>query len=150
MSQVGALGTMSAALSSWKEIAAYLGKGVRTVQRWEQQFSLPVRRPNEKSHIIFAIPAEIDAWLKSHRQAPAYHPAPLAVTKNHRMRQHELLSRLKTSYSRLEKNEQVLGKQMSRLIATFQDTSARASRLKRLGAPKPAGDGKPQSKSSAA
>jgi len=31
-------------LSSWKEIATYLGCGVRTVQRWEQQRKLPIHR----------------------------------------------------------------------------------------------------------
>jgi hypothetical protein len=34
---------MSSTLTSWKEIGQYLGKGVRTVQRWEQQMGLPVR-----------------------------------------------------------------------------------------------------------
>ena len=147
MSQVGAFLAMSAALSSWKEVAAYLGKGVRTVQRWEQQFGLPIRRPNEKSHIIFAIPAEIDAWLKSH-QASTYdrEQQPLATAKKRRMEQQELLTRLRTSYSRLEKNEQALGKHLSRLIATFQD----ASRLARLSATKRQQNGKTQSRSSAA
>jgi hypothetical protein len=51
-------------LTSWKEIATYLGKGVRTVQRWEQQFGLPVRRPNEKiKGIVHATTDELDAWL---------------------------------------------------------------------------------------
>ena len=36
----------SAVLSSWKDIARYMGKGVRTVQRWERHLGLPVRRPN--------------------------------------------------------------------------------------------------------
>src|SRR4051812_33630088 len=31
-------------LQSWKEIAAYLKRGVRTVQRWERSHGLPVRR----------------------------------------------------------------------------------------------------------
>src|SRR6266550_1743785 len=31
-------------LESWKEIAAYLGKGVRTVVRWEKTEGLPVHR----------------------------------------------------------------------------------------------------------
>jgi hypothetical protein len=147
MSQVGAFLAMSAALSSWKEVAAYLGKGVRTVQRWEQQFGLPIRRPSEKSHIIFAIPAEIDAWLKSHQQAPSYgREEPVATAKKRRIEQQELLTRLRTSYSRLEKNEQALGKHLSRLIATFQDTS----RLTRLSATKHQDNGKAQSKSSAA
>lgn len=53
-----------ALLTSWKEIASYLGKGVRTVQRWEQQFGLPVRRPNEKiKGIVHATTRELDQWL---------------------------------------------------------------------------------------
>ncbi len=52
-------------LTSWKEIASYLGKGVRTVQRWEQQFALPVRRPNEKTKgIVHATREELDQWLR--------------------------------------------------------------------------------------
>ncbi len=30
-------------LNSWKEIACYLGRGVRTVQRYERDLGLPVR-----------------------------------------------------------------------------------------------------------
>jgi hypothetical protein len=29
-------------LNGWKEIAGFFGRGVRTVQRWEQQLGLPV------------------------------------------------------------------------------------------------------------
>ena len=54
----------SDALQSWKEIASYLQRGVRTVQRWERFEGLPVRRPrpSERSP-VFAFPAEIDLWL---------------------------------------------------------------------------------------
>jgi len=31
-------------LNSWKEIATYLSRGVRTVQRWERELKLPVHR----------------------------------------------------------------------------------------------------------
>ncbi len=56
---------MSAALTSWKEIAAYLGKSVRTVQRWEAELALPVRRPNQGDrNIVAAVPKELDEWLK--------------------------------------------------------------------------------------
>lgn len=51
-------------LTSWKDIARYMGKGVRTVQRWEQDFALPVRRPlgsNKKA--ILARPSDLDAWV---------------------------------------------------------------------------------------
>lgn len=51
-------------LTSWKEIAVYLGKGVRTVQRWETELGLPVRRPNPGDRrIVIAIPLEIDSWV---------------------------------------------------------------------------------------
>ena len=56
-------------LNSWKEIAAYLGRGVRTVQRWEQELALPVRRPRGKSRsAVIAFKSELDKWL---HQAPA-------------------------------------------------------------------------------
>ena len=52
-------------LTSWKEIARYVGKGVRTVQRWERQMGFPVRRtkPGEKGSVL-AVPTEIDSWVK--------------------------------------------------------------------------------------
>jgi hypothetical protein len=51
-------------LSSWKEIAMYLGKGIRTAQRWECELGLPVRRPNaENRHIVVALRSELDQWL---------------------------------------------------------------------------------------
>jgi hypothetical protein len=53
-------------LHTWKEIAGYLDCGVRTVQRWEEQLALPVRRADGKnrSHVL-AMRSEIDEWLKS-------------------------------------------------------------------------------------
>src|SRR5438552_17635167 len=53
-------------LNSWKEIARYLARGVRTVQRWEADLALPVRRPRGKSRsAVLAIRSEIDGWLNS-------------------------------------------------------------------------------------
>jgi CHAT domain-containing protein len=56
-------------LNSWKEVADYLGRGVRTVQRWERDLNLPVRRPRgtERSAVI-ALKQELDHWLL---QSPA-------------------------------------------------------------------------------
>jgi hypothetical protein len=51
-------------LTSWKEIAAHLGKGVRTVQRWEQELGLPVRRPAKSRHIVVALAPELDKWIE--------------------------------------------------------------------------------------
>jgi hypothetical protein len=53
-------------LNGWKEIAAYLGKSVRSVQRWESTLGLPVRRINTPDgHIVYANREEIDAWRRS-------------------------------------------------------------------------------------
>jgi hypothetical protein len=51
-------------LNSWKEVAQYLGRGVRTVQRWEHDLGLPVRRPRGKSRsAVIAFREELDGWL---------------------------------------------------------------------------------------
>lgn len=53
-------------LSGWKDIANYLGRGVRTVQRYERLLGLPVRRPAGKSSgSVVATQAELDAWVKA-------------------------------------------------------------------------------------
>ena len=53
-------------LSGWKDIAAYLGRGVRTVQRYEQEYGLPVRRPARKAKgWVVATKAELDAWVSA-------------------------------------------------------------------------------------
>ncbi len=68
----------------WKEIAAYLGKGVRTVQRWERQFGLPVQRPNEhEKGIVRASRKELDEWTQTNWSCAATktrkHGSPLPV-----------------------------------------------------------------------
>ncbi|MDA2931127.1 tetratricopeptide repeat protein [Acidobacteria bacterium AH-259-O06] len=51
-------------LDSWKEIATYLDRDVRTVQRWEQEEGLPIRRHIHNTQVsVYAYRSEIDAWL---------------------------------------------------------------------------------------
>lgn len=53
-------------LNSWKEIATYVGRGIRTVQRWEQELQLPVRRPRGKHRsAVIALKQDIDLWLRT-------------------------------------------------------------------------------------
>jgi hypothetical protein len=62
------------ALNSWKEIAAYLNRGVRTVQRWEHNLNLPVHRIGKgKRSPVFSKIGEIDFWLS--RTEPARYAA---------------------------------------------------------------------------
>src|SRR5690242_1317 len=49
-------------ISGWKDIANYLGKAVRTVQRYETELGLPVHRPSGKASVI-ATRTELDAWI---------------------------------------------------------------------------------------
>jgi uncharacterized damage-inducible protein DinB len=64
---------MDQILSSWKEIAAFFGRGVRTVQRWEKDKGLPVFRPSSAAqNIVFARSSELAFWMESARtEAPA-------------------------------------------------------------------------------
>jgi hypothetical protein len=59
-------------LDSWKKIAVYLEREVRTVQRWEKCEGLPVRRQfHVKGGTVWAFKHEIDAWFKNRCQAPS-------------------------------------------------------------------------------
>src|SRR5688572_8161606 len=52
-------------LTSWKEIAAHLGRDVRTVLRWEKDRGLPVHRvPGATGRVVFAYSDELDAWSR--------------------------------------------------------------------------------------
>jgi len=67
-------------LSGWKEISNYLGKGVRTVQRYERTMGFPVRRPGGKNRAaVIATKAEVDAWVAASSVRDAFYlskPAP--------------------------------------------------------------------------
>ncbi len=53
-------------LDSWKEIAGYLNRTIRTAARWERNEGLPVHRHgHHKRGSVYALTSEIDAWWKS-------------------------------------------------------------------------------------
>jgi TolB-like protein/Tfp pilus assembly protein PilF len=52
-------------LDSWKEIAAHLGRSVKTCQRLEKELGLPVHRLEESPRArVFAYKDEIDRWIE--------------------------------------------------------------------------------------
>ncbi|MCX6551364.1 MAG: hypothetical protein NTY02_10240 [Acidobacteria bacterium] len=64
-------------LDSWKDIAAYLKRDVRTVQRWERIDGLPVHRHRTPGiGGVYAFKPELDAWWQPRVQAspPDDHP----------------------------------------------------------------------------
>ncbi|MGJ5815585.1 hypothetical protein [Paludibaculum fermentans] len=59
-------------MEGWKEMAAHLGRSVRTIQRWERESGLPVRRllVGGKPQ-VFAYRQELDGWRLSRESEPA-------------------------------------------------------------------------------
>ena len=55
-------------LNGWKDIAGALQRSVRTVQRWERDYGLPVHRQGPDGELIFAYAQELDAWVRAGRK----------------------------------------------------------------------------------
>jgi Tol biopolymer transport system component len=63
-------------LDSWKEIAAYLNRSVRTVHRWETDEGLPVHRHHHKQlGSVFAYTSELDAWFNARSPDAEFRPS---------------------------------------------------------------------------
>ena len=101
------LGEVKTILNSWKGIAAYLGRGVRTVQRWERECGLPVHRPHNHSRSpVIAIPTEIDNWLRNGELKQARTKGNAAV----RVKLKHLMTELQANIERMCRNvEQLRG-----------------------------------------
>ncbi len=52
-------------IESWGEIATYLRREIRTVQRWERNLGLPVHRLTVgKTSSVYAFRSELDRWYR--------------------------------------------------------------------------------------
>lgn len=69
--------SLQSQLTGWKEISAYIGKGVRQAQRWEK-LGMPVHRVDAMDGVVYAFRAEIDEWRRSAAglQAEPFSPDP--------------------------------------------------------------------------
>ncbi len=73
---------MAQRLDSWKEIATYLGREVRTAQRWALARGLPVHRlPGGDRPRVFSTKSEIDAWIRDGAGEPAPEGVSVAVLR---------------------------------------------------------------------
>jgi hypothetical protein len=53
-------------LDGWKEIAGYLAKSVRTVQRWEKELGLPIHRVGSgRGESVHALVVELERWRET-------------------------------------------------------------------------------------
>jgi DNA-binding transcriptional MerR regulator len=121
-------------LNSWKEIAAHLGLGVRTVQRYEQEFGLPVRRLDGKHHSsVRAYPKELNSWLERRAKCLG------AQTSEGQPELEGLLSRCKVATQeirssvqenqRLREESRFLRVTLHNSVASLRDSTAKLMRL---------------------
>ena len=90
-------------LNSWKEIAVYLGRGVRTTQRWEQELRLPIHRIRPTRHSpVFAYISELDEWIRRHAN-PA-HKSLLRYQIDDKLKE-----RIRANLERMQRLQQQLG-----------------------------------------
>ena len=69
-------------LNSWKEIAKYIGRGVRTVQRWERELGLPVHRIGKgKRSPVYASVNDVKFWISTVEVVREKRPQPVLVQK---------------------------------------------------------------------
>lgn len=107
-------------LDSWKEIAAYLRREVRTVQLWEKKEGLPVHRHfHKRLGSVFAYRSEIDVWrrrvsgIETNQETPANWPDVLPPRNNPAVRHRASVAReayLKGRYFWNQRNEKGLRK----------------------------------------
>ncbi len=100
------------ALHSWREIAAYIGKSVRTVQRWESLLGFPVHK-NGNSEVV-AYRHELDAWTRR-GFAAADHAAGNTVRD--------------TNIAELHQRSSQLRDQAAKKIAAVSETFERTKRI---------------------
>jgi tetratricopeptide (TPR) repeat protein len=66
MEQISPTDGTSGRLDSWKEIALFFSKDVRTVKRWEKERALPVHRaPGKPGGSVYAFTEELTRWLNA-------------------------------------------------------------------------------------
>ena len=78
---------------SWKEIATYLCREVRTIQRWERFEDLPVRRLfHRKASSVYAFAEELDAWLEA--RGPSHRGTVRAKALSRKIQRNDLVRKL--------------------------------------------------------
>ena len=114
-------------LSSWKEIAAYLRRGVRTVQRWEADLAMPVRRPRGTCRsAVVALRSDIDEWLNSlpvrnatqRTQANGFHAQPNSIRNLSEIR--DLIARSRDLRRDMAQSRDGLKSALNHLIINLQ------------------------------
>lgn len=97
-------------LDSWKAIAVFLDRSLRTVQRWHVCSGLPVHHFGGQKGSVFAYEEEIEQWLATFAEEPgAAQQRSDAVVEAGKRRSHELTESANSMWQmRSEKNIQAI------------------------------------------
>lgn len=113
-------------LNSWKEIADFLQRGVRTVQRWERDLRMPVHRigSGRRSPVYATIPelkfwmstAEVDRVQKAQISEPRTKSTrPIQESRRLLAAAHTLAQSLANATARQQRQAEILSAQILRL-----------------------------------
>ncbi len=108
---------MGQVLRSWQQIAGYVGKGLRTVQRWEREIDFPVHRTGKDRRTVLAYPEEINRWM--HRAQPVVSAATVVQGE---------LARRRAEVARLRDQVERAHEQTFTLYSMISEFKARRSR----------------------
>jgi phage terminase Nu1 subunit (DNA packaging protein) len=113
-------------LTGWKEIANYMQRGVRTVQRWER-LGLPVRHLNKSGRSpLIAFSKEIDQWL-----------ARWQTTKTTEKTRVSIVEVAEAERVKLHKRVDALKRRTAELIQAYSELKAQGPKALRRNAPLP-------------
>lgn len=68
-------------LDGWDEVASFFGRGLRTIQRWEKEGSLPIHRLFKgRRSLVHAYCDELKHWVRERENHPVLlsHPTPVS------------------------------------------------------------------------
>ena len=120
-------------LNSWKEIACYLDRGVRTIPRWDQELHLPVHRiGRSRRSPVYTLVSELPFWLATSGCTPVVElnktntRVPQSRDRHHllALRLHELAERVARNSVRHQRQAQALEKQINALRSQMSSRRA--------------------------
>jgi hypothetical protein len=108
-------------LNGWKEVSSHIERCVRTAQRWELQFGMPVHRPASKRRTaVVAFTDELDTWLVRNRAA--------LNSESHNVSDETNPARLQETLFRLQSEAKELAAKLLYLEQHLQGSSQRDAR----------------------
>ncbi len=113
---------MGQMLRSWQEIATYVGKGLRTVQRWEREINFPVHRTGNDKRCVVGFTDEINEWMCRSQKAGISGTSAPAV--------HDALAARRTQMAKLREQVERAREQTAIMHARLAELTAKRSQMR--------------------